>query len=1578
MSPVRSRPTPTQAGHGAARGPLRAALAALLAMATLFTPLLSATSSASASASAASAAWATPAGKHRAAGAPLDCSGGTIYAYQRGSSAAANGTLLALDTSTLAGATPGSVTATVVSTIPGASGAANALGVTRGGLAAYAVDQTPSVTGSVNLYGYNALTQTWTTYTGTATGPTDSFVAGAVNRANGIYYYASFAAGTATTAGTATLYGFNTATNTAIPGIIGTFKLPIVSDLGLNGDIAFDALGNLYALASAGTSAAIGRVSGPLPTTGSATGTPLTSTVTSTLPDPDSNSYNGVAFNNAGQMYVEFTGAGLTSIEAINPNTGAVLAGPKNYSNNDFLSVDLGACSTNPSLTLKKNVVGRFVTSPSSNDQFGLAITGGGITGGNTATTAGTATGVQPQAAGPVITASGTSYNLAETAASGSLANYITAYTCVDAANADAPVSSGTGASFSLVFPAIQANASTPNVVCAFTNTPKAPAPSITIVKTASPTTITAAGQSVGYSFLVTNTGNVALSGVTVAETAFSGTGGVPVATCPAGAASLAPGASITCTATYAATQTDINTGKITNTAVATGTPPSGTAVTSPPSNATVTATANPALLIVKSVDATELTVAGQVLHYSFVVTNTGNVTLSPVTVAETAFSGSGTPPVITCPAGAASLAPGASVTCTGSYTVTQTDIDTGKVTNTATSTGTPPSGPPVTSPPSTVTVPNVPAPSIHVVKSASPTTVTAAGQSVNYSFLVTNTGNVTLHGVTVADTAFSGSGTPPVITCPAGAAAMAPGASVTCTATYAVTQVDINAGKITNTAVATGTPPTGPPVNSPPSNATVTATSTPALTIVKSASPTTVTAAGQTVDYSFLVTNTGNVTLHGVTVTDTAFSGSGTKPVITCPAGAASLAPGASVTCTATYVVTQTDINTSKITNTAVATGTPPTGPPVDSPPSSATVTATQTPALTLAKSASPTTVTTAGQTVHYTFVVTNTGNVTLTAVAVAEVAFSGSGPQPVATCPAGAASLAPGASVTCTATYTVTQDDINAGQITNNAIANGTPPTGPPVTSPPSNATVTATANPALTLVKSASPTTVTAAGQSVDYSFLVTNTGNVTLTNVTVTDTVFSGTGTPPVVTCPADAASLAPGASVTCTAGYTVTQDDINAGQITNTAVAAGTTPTGAPVNSPPSSAIVTATPAPALTIVKSVDAAQLTVAGQVLHYSFVVTNTGNDTLTNVTVNETTFSGSGTPPVVTCPGGAASLAPGASVTCTAGYTVTQADIDSGKVANTATSTGTPPSGPPVTSPPSSVNVPNVPAPALTVVKSASPTTVTAVGQTVHYTFVVTNTGNVTLHGVTVTDTAFSGTGTAPVITCPAAASSLAPGAAATCTASYTVTQADINAGRITNTAVATGTPPTGPPVTSPPSSATVTAKQHPAVSLLKTSTTKTITTVGQKVQFTYRITNTGNVTLTHLLAKETSFTGTGPVTPTCPTGVTSLAPGASLVCTAVYTVTQADLKNHTLSNTAVAHGTPPSGPPSDSPPSSVRIPIKPKPVPVPPVKPVVPPGHMAPTGAPAQLGYLAWAALFVSLLGGGLLLARRRRQ
>jgi uncharacterized repeat protein (TIGR01451 family) len=85
-------------------------------------------------------------------------------------------------------------------------------------------------------------------------------------------------------------------------------------------------------------------------------------------------------------------------------------------------------------------------------------------------------------------------------------------------------------------------------------------------------------------------------------------------------------------------------------------------------------------------------TAPGDVISYTFEVTNTGNVTLTDVAVTDPIVS------PITCPSGnpIPSLAPGASETCTGSYAITQADIDAGVRDNTATVTATDPGGNPV------------------------------------------------------------------------------------------------------------------------------------------------------------------------------------------------------------------------------------------------------------------------------------------------------------------------------------------------------------------------------------------------------------------------------------------------------------------------------------------------------------------------------------------------------------------------------------------------------------------------------------------------------------------------------------------------------------------------------------------------------------------------------------------------------------------------------------------------------------------------------------------------------------------
>ena len=101
----------------------------------------------------------------------------------------------------------------------------------------------------------------------------------------------------------------------------------------------------------------------------------------------------------------------------------------------------------------------------------------------------------------------------------------------------------------------------------------------------------------------------------------------------------------------------------------------------------------------------------------------------------------------------------------------------------------------------------------------------------------------------------------------------------------------------------------------------------------------------------------------------------------------------------------------------------------------------------------------------------------------------------------------LAPGASETCTGSYTVTQADVDAGSVTNTATANATsPPGGNPVSSGSSSVTVLASkATSTLSLTKSTTSTGYGKAGDTIGYKFLVTNTGTTTLSNVGVTDSL-----------------------------------------------------------------------------------------------------------------------------------------------------------------------------------------------------------------------------------------------------------------------------------------------------------------------------------------------------------------------------------------------------------------------------------------------------------------------------------------
>jgi len=553
----------------------------------------------------------------------------------------------------------------------------------------------------------------------------------------------------------------------------------------------------------------------------------------------------------------------------------------------------------------------------------------------------------------------------------------------------------------------------------------------------------------------------------------------------------------------------------------------------------------------------------------------------------------------------------------------------------------------------------------ITLAKTASVETVDTVGDEIAYSFRVTNTGDVTLTEIDVAETAFTGAGSRPEVVCDEDSVTLAPGETWTCTATYAVVQADLDSGSVSNTATASALAPEGVDApTSPPSRAIVTVDAKPSLGLVKSAAGDTVRRAGDIVDYEFAVTNTGNVSVSDVEITETDFTGTGDDVVAVCED--VSVAPQETVVCTASYEVTQVDVDSGRIDNTAVAGAVAASGDDVSSDPSSAAVVIGAAPGISLVKSATPSDLI-VDQEVVYSFVVTNTGNVSLQDVDVLEGAFTGTGDLSAVDCGEGDATLGPDEQLICEATYVITQEDVDAGELSNTATAIGVAPSGA-VTSEPSSVELPFDQAPGLAIVKSASVAGLTAAGQEIEYRFRVTNTGNVTASDVEVVEGDFSGSGELSEVACDLD--RLLPGQRVDCTAEYSVTQADIDAGGLTNTAGATATVPGAAgPVSAEPSTHSLEFVGVMALDLSKSgtpvdVDGDERVTVKDRIRWTFTVTNEGAATVFDLVVDDP-MAGD-----VACENDV--LAPGESTDCaaTAEYQITPAQAAAGAVVNIAT--------------------------------------------------------------------------------------------------------------------------------------------------------------------------------------------------------------------------------------------------------------------------------------------------------------------
>ena len=402
----------------------------------------------------------------------------------------------------------------------------------------------------------------------------------------------------------------------------------------------------------------------------------------------------------------------------------------------------------------------------------------------------------------------------------------------------------------------------------------------------------------------------------------------------------------------------------------------------------------------------------------------------------------------------------------------------------------------------------------------------------------------------------------------------------------------------------------------------------------------------------------------------------------------------------------------------------------------------------------------------------------------------------------------------------------------------------------------------------------TEFSAVGDTLDYEYVVTNSGNTTITSaITISDDQIV------TVTCPAlPAGGLPPAASLTCTATDTVSQADLDAGQVTNTASA-----TEGSITSPIETATVTANRVEGLEINKVARSNEFAAVGDILSYDYIVRNTSNFTLTEpILVTDDKIE------TVTCPVNPG-LVPGAALTCSADYTVVQADIDAGSVTNIASA-----SSGDITSDPDSVVITGTQTPSLAIEKSSEASAITLAGETVRYNYLVTNTGNVSFtSAISVADDKIAD------VICPAIPEQgLVPGASLTCLADYTVLQSDLDAGGVTNIASASADL-NGETLSSGNDTVTIPAQLAPSLSVVKTATTESFMLPGDIVSYEYVVTNTGNVTFTNpITISDDKISSVS--CPALPAG--GVAPGESLTCTADYAALQEDVDAGQVTNLA----------------------------------------------------------------------------
>ncbi|MDG2396558.1 MAG: hypothetical protein P8M03_02770, partial [Flavobacteriaceae bacterium] len=1083
----------------------------------------------------------------------------------------------------------------------------------------------------------------------------------------------------------------------------------------------------------------------------------------------------------------------------------------------------------------------------------------------------------------------------------------------------------------------------------------------------------------------------------------------------------------------------------------------------------------------------------GDTINYSITVLNNGNVTLHGLSLNDTFKDGSAGNLSLTsgptfvsnsASSGQGTLTVGEYATYSASYLVTVNAANTGSVSNTVLATA--------SSPGQNNNVTDVSKDADNsdgnIVDDATITPLTltksldvektylvvdngdgelGVDDVINYTIIVINTGQIALSNITVNETIKDGVGGALSLNAgvqgPSGAS-LATGQSITFTSSYTITSGNVGTGSVSNTAIVFGSSPgntndvsdqsddgndlDGNTVN----DSTVTNfAASAAIEVTKTgilveSSGDNLPGVGDTVVFTIKVENIGNTAVGTLTLVDTFKRGDApdntsisltsgpTFNSATLGSSVGNLVAGEVATYTASYTVVSADVASSTVFNSVTASATTVDGSTnvndvsddgndLDGNTSTdeTFVGVVQQPAIEVTKTV---VVNQAGSVVAkddvavYTITIANTGNVSLTNVSLSDniqgILLSSSlslAAAPVfrsATLGSSAGSLLIGEVATYQASFTINQVAVDNNGFRNVVTGSAQGPDSTTVNdvgddgidndgnvlNDPTDVVIPE--NPNIEAVKTWTYTdndgtgTLTP-GDRINYTITVQNKGNVTLDNVTMADDLrlISETATRSLATGPnfqsADQSSsfgiLKPNETATYVANYILTQDDINNGGIKNSATVTATTPANASTsdisddNNDTDGDITSDYTESPVTTLPGIEAMKTSVIvdngdgvtgiGDKVAYTLIVSNTGNVTLNSVTATDTLTDMASNTLSLTNPltflsatkgSDSNSLLFGEAATYLATYTINQAVLDMGGLSNSVyvsgsifstTVTDTSDDGLDDDGNTTDDATQNILSPTLIMDVTKTAVVVdndldgeTGVGDTIVYTISIVNSGTSSLASFTLADTLQDAAGNSLSLTnnpTTTATGTLSPGATRTYTASYTISQAAVDNGGVKNSVLVTASNLTGTQFVNDVSDDgidgdgnTVDDKTETLISADATlEATKTFTnkdndgdgliSVGDKVVYTITVKNTGNVTQNSIYLTDTltDFDGAARqldpyawsnriafVSSTASSSRGSLVSGETASYTATYTVVSGDISSGGVKNSVVA--------------------------------------------------------------------------